>query len=862
MLLLMGLLAGWAAGQLLLPWVRESESVLNRAYVHMRFRSQLENCLRSLAAFRTSLATRQELDPKGDMASQWQAAAQGHWIKDDGVRFEELGFVELDEPLAYATVHGYLSRSGMPAPKGFPVDSALRGALLSAHLSKGPRFVGPVTIYSGTAKERPQLLRVVLTVSDGKLSASGRRHPKTFLFATIDFSNTGPRLGARDEAMPGPPVTLRVHLGGEAREENRVAQFMPERVKNYRWAYAAELEPEPFLVMRPIIHQTQFTFAYYRNQRSELPRVALGVVAALATLSLVGVGLRWRSLERGAIAQGGRLRAIHPRWQGVGAFVLGFAFTVAVASKTRANAIQADEQRFGLRANEVRQLVLARMARMEQSMIGLGQAMRQVDFSSIERHRDGWFDYVSWMNLKTEGKGLMEVGLAEVGQREDGGLAAIPRLWRLADDKDCLPQGRVFANEDAEAMREAELDSWLQSSLPSDLLDCRGNTLAHGVRVFLGLNPKRSRLTPPPAPTSTQSSANRGFVYGFIDLQKAMEPERGDLPLRDLSVTIHCTTSSRDTHLLARLGPAPEPPTWRMRLLRRQSMLAEEEFLRRGWKFRFEPTAEFYTLSAQGFEWVVLLVGTALSALAGLSIMTHAQGQRRAEQMNERLRHFRASLNSEFESRRRMEMNIHDHPLQELHVAQMSLAAALQGLARAKLPAEPGGAAAKEALGVIQGQVDFGLKSLREAGLILRQIVWEQAPPGESAAGQLEEFRASLSRHFCGDLRFEIDPETKRLDPGQVEHLVALVKEACYNALKHASPARLLVRVSIAGPTCQAVVENDGAGFATESPAEGRGLGNMRSRARALNGKITWASSANGPTVVSFQFPIGKPEMS
>jgi signal transduction histidine kinase len=89
-------------------------------------------------------------------------------------------------------------------------------------------------------------------------------------------------------------------------------------------------------------------------------------------------------------------------------------------------------------------------------------------------------------------------------------------------------------------------------------------------------------------------------------------------------------------------------------------------------------------------------------------------------------------------------------------------------------------------------------------------------------------------------------------------HLVAVVAEALSNVGRHAKATRvdLEVRIDVDGPQALVVVEvrDDGLGFTAGK--EGNGLGNMRDRARGLQGVCDVVSAPEEGTVVRWSVPL------
>jgi signal transduction histidine kinase/ligand-binding sensor domain-containing protein len=185
---------------------------------------------------------------------------------------------------------------------------------------------------------------------------------------------------------------------------------------------------------------------------------------------------------------------------------------------------------------------------------------------------------------------------------------------------------------------------------------------------------------------------------------------------------------------------------------------------------------------------------------------------------------------------------------------------------------------------------------------ILSEVVKRQTPGGPSESSRLLTEIAETSRHLVdtmSDIVWSIDPRRDdlknllarigqfasgaleaqgihwkfdvpsdanlvKLTPEQRRGTFLILKEAITNALKHAGCRTLSLRVAVEGGLVTAEVRDDGRGLprATEetgssSAVRGRGLANMRVRAREIGGKLTITSSEGAGTAVRLEVPHG-----
>lgn len=95
------------------------------------------------------------------------------------------------------------------------------------------------------------------------------------------------------------------------------------------------------------------------------------------------------------------------------------------------------------------------------------------------------------------------------------------------------------------------------------------------------------------------------------------------------------------------------------------------------------------------------------------------------------------------------------------------------------------------------------------------------------------------------------------LDAAQRMHLSRIGRESITNALRHAEPGRLRVRIGMIGNDLIFEVTDDGA-FSPDRIGHGQGTQSMQNRADALRGDINWMPGTLGGTKVRLRFPLGE----
>lgn len=88
--------------------------------------------------------------------------------------------------------------------------------------------------------------------------------------------------------------------------------------------------------------------------------------------------------------------------------------------------------------------------------------------------------------------------------------------------------------------------------------------------------------------------------------------------------------------------------------------------------------------------------------------------------------------------------------------------------------------------------------------------------------------------------------------------LIRLVQECLNNAMKHASPAMIAIKIKNQGEKMILRIEDDGEGFDMERVSQGLGLRNINSRVQAINGKVQIDSGLGEGTRIEIELENDK----
>jgi signal transduction histidine kinase len=94
--------------------------------------------------------------------------------------------------------------------------------------------------------------------------------------------------------------------------------------------------------------------------------------------------------------------------------------------------------------------------------------------------------------------------------------------------------------------------------------------------------------------------------------------------------------------------------------------------------------------------------------------------------------------------------------------------------------------------------------------------------------------------------------------PEQSLHILRIIQEAVTNVILHAKASEVSVDIRAGGARSDVLaiqIRDDGQGFPPDGVPQGRGIGNMKSRARALGAELRFDSEDAG-TLIELRVPI------
>lgn len=218
--------------------------------------------------------------------------------------------------------------------------------------------------------------------------------------------------------------------------------------------------------------------------------------------------------------------------------------------------------------------------------------------------------------------------------------------------------------------------------------------------------------------------------------------------------------------------------------------------------------------------------------------------------VTERLRLERQLLDIIEQERQRIGRDLHDS------LGGMLVGAALMGRALAQTLA----AKADPAAGIAEEVVTCINESVAQTRAIARGL----CPLELSGAGlchSLAQLATETEKRFGIACRFQSTHNLVLADPSAAVHLYRITQEAVSNAVRHADPHSVLIRLSKTGSLVKLTIRDDGKGLPAQLPAtQGLGLQTMRYRAHTIGAQLEVKRAAGGGTLVSCSLLVGVTE--
>jgi len=256
---------------------------------------------------------------------------------------------------------------------------------------------------------------------------------------------------------------------------------------------------------------------------------------------------------------------------------------------------------------------------------------------------------------------------------------------------------------------------------------------------------------------------------------------------------------------------------------------------------------------------VALLGGIAAAAVIWVTFLRREVARQTARALAEESARHKAALDYEITLRERNQLaaDLHDTALQTVTgiAFQLKVCDAKERQRPAISEAEAGDGVGRH-LAVARRMVEHAAEQLRGTVWSLRSLPTE----GRAFSDALREVVGRVAAGHAALVRIEFEPAADAIEAYLTGNLLLVIQEAVHNALHHAAPRVVEVRVEVDGHgSIRAIVRDDGVGFEPGlqvGPRQGHfGLAGMRERAERLEGTLEIVSTPGRGTTVTAVVP-------
>lgn len=253
-------------------------------------------------------------------------------------------------------------------------------------------------------------------------------------------------------------------------------------------------------------------------------------------------------------------------------------------------------------------------------------------------------------------------------------------------------------------------------------------------------------------------------------------------------------------------------------------------------------------------KWIFGLVGGLASIiLLGFAVFQlyrrRAQAEKDAAIISERERGLKAMIDATEEERKRIAKDLHDGIVQSLTGLSLRL--------------QKGFSMIKDASEEQKTRYEESKAMLDESISELRNISHQMMPRALSEMGLIPAIEDMLAKSLGStDIRYEFEHhkvEGERFPENLEVSLYRISQELINNIIKHSQAKAVSVQLFKTKTHLVLVVEDNGKGFTfgSEQTRNGVGLMNITSRAKAMNGEVTYQPSPEQGTVATIRIPLG-----
>jgi two-component system sensor histidine kinase UhpB len=216
-----------------------------------------------------------------------------------------------------------------------------------------------------------------------------------------------------------------------------------------------------------------------------------------------------------------------------------------------------------------------------------------------------------------------------------------------------------------------------------------------------------------------------------------------------------------------------------------------------------------------------------------------------------RLRTYANAVTSAQEQERsRLARELHDDTIQNLIVLA-------QRIQMARMSAKPDDAAMRGRLDDMHAGVLAMIDDVRRISRALRPIYLEEAGLASGLERLAQEANALTQKQerSCR-VTFEASGSIPRLHPDMEMTFFRIAQEGINNALKHADPSEIKVRLSSTSDAIELSIHDDGCGFDPAHVVPGFGLTGIHERAMLIHATMTMTSAPSQGTSLVVRLPV------
>jgi len=192
------------------------------------------------------------------------------------------------------------------------------------------------------------------------------------------------------------------------------------------------------------------------------------------------------------------------------------------------------------------------------------------------------------------------------------------------------------------------------------------------------------------------------------------------------------------------------------------------------------------------------------------------------------------------DDRQRIARDLHDTVIQDIFAAGLGLQAMNATVEDDKL----------------SKRISSSVEQLDAAIARLRRVIFDlRARSGQDVDWHVRRVVSHSIAETDIEASIEVDGQVEVLSARAVEHLIATLREAVANVVRHADAKHMAVEVAVEDGRCALLVRDDGRGI-DGKPGVGFGLDNMANRAEALGGGFSFDPADDGGSVVSWWVPV------